>query len=93
LARNGSVRWVLKPEFQSFVAVVGCTNQVAGPLQLLIDDRIVWERASINCLSAAEQIVVELPEGAKTLMLRSGAEAPYYGTAAVVEAGFVTHKP
>jgi len=93
LARNGSVRWVLKPEFQSFVAVVGCTNQVAGPLQLLIDDRIVWERASINCLSAAEQIVVELPEGAKTLMLRSGAEAPYYGTAAVVEAGFVMRKP
>ena len=89
LARNGNVRWSLKPEFKTFVAVVGCTSQVAGPVQLLVDDQIVWERASINCLSPAEQIAIPLPGGAKTLTLRSGAEAPFYGTVAVVEAGFV----
>lgn len=89
LARNGSARWSLKPEFKSFVAALGCTSQVAGPVQLLVDDKIVWERASINCLSPAEPIAIELPAGAKTLTLRSGAEAPFYGTVGLVEAGFV----
>jgi hypothetical protein len=88
LARNGNARWAIAPEFKSFVAVVGCTNQVAGPLQIVVDDRVMWERATINSLSPAEQVVVELPAGAKTLMLRCGAEAPFYGTAALVEAGF-----
>ncbi len=89
LARNGSARWTIAPEFKSFVAVVGCANQVAGPLQIVVDDRVVWERATINSLSPAEQVVVELPPGAKTLMLRCGAEAPFYGAAALVEAGFL----
>jgi len=88
LARNGSARWAIAPEFKSFVAVVGCTNQVAGPLQIVVDDRVVWERATLNSLSPAEQVAVELPPGAKTLMLRCGAEAPFYGAAALVEAGF-----
>jgi hypothetical protein len=90
LARNGSVKWVLKPEYKSFVAVIGCVDQVAGPVQFLVDDRVVWERTAINSLAPAEQVEVALPSGAKTLTLRSGAEAPYYGAVAVVEAGFVT---
>lgn len=89
IARNGSVRWVLKPEYKSFVAVIGCADQVAGPVQLLVDDRVVWERTAINSLAPAEQVEIALPPGAKTLMLRSGAEAPYYGAMVVVEAGFV----
>jgi hypothetical protein len=90
LARNGSVRWLLKPEYKSFVAVIGCADQVAGPVQLLVDDRVVWERTAINSLAPAEQVEIALPAGAKTLVLRSGAEAPYYGAVAVVEAGFST---
>jgi hypothetical protein len=89
LARNGNARWSLPPGVKTFVAVVGCTSQVAGPVQLLVDEKIVWERASINCLSPAELISIPLPEGARTLTMRSGAEAPFYGTVGVVEAGFV----
>jgi hypothetical protein len=90
LARNGSVRWPLKPDYKSFVAVIGCADQVAGPVQLLVDDRVVWERTAINSLAPAEQVEIALPAGAKTLTLRSGAEAPYYGAIAVVDAGFST---
>ena len=48
LAKNSSVAFALKPEYQKFVAVVGCTMQVAGPVQVLIDDRVVWEQAAIK---------------------------------------------
>ena len=89
LARNASVQWPLKPEYKSFVAVIGCADQVAGPVQLLVDNRVVWERTAINSLSPAEQVEIGLPTGAKSLVLRSGADAPYYGAVAVVEAGFV----
>lgn len=92
LARNGSVKWAIKPEYKSFVAVIGCAEQVAGPVQILVDDRVVWERTAINSLAPAEQVEIVLPAGAKTLTLRSGAEAPYYGAVAVVEAGFVLEK-
>jgi hypothetical protein len=89
LAKNGSVSYALKQEYRKFVAVVGCTVQVAGPVQVLIDDRVVWERAAISSLSPAEQIEIAIPAGAKTLMLQSGSEGLYYGTAAFVEAGFI----
>jgi hypothetical protein len=90
LARNGSAKWGLKPEYKSFVAVIGCAEQVAGPVQILVDDRVVWERTAINSLAPAEQVEIVLPAGTKTLTLRSGVEAPYYGAVAVVEAGFIT---
>jgi hypothetical protein len=87
--RNVRMRWPLKPEYKSFVAVIGCADQMAGPVQLFVDDRVVWERAAINSLAPAEQVEIALPAGAKTLTLRSGSEAPYYGAVAVAEAGFV----
>jgi hypothetical protein len=89
LAKNSSVSYVLKPEYRKFVAVVGCTVQVAGPVQVLIDDRVAWERAAVSSLSPAEQIEITIPAGAKALTLQSGSEGLYYGTAAFVEAGFV----
>jgi len=70
------------------VAIVGCTMQVAGPVQVLIDDRVVWERSAINSLTPAEQIEVAIPEGSKTLTLSSGGDGLFYGTAAFAEAGF-----
>src|SRR4029079_5417235 len=78
-------------EYKKFVAVVGCPEQVAGPVQVLIDDRVVWERAAISSLSPAEQIEIAIPAGAKTLTLQSGAEGLYYGFAAFAEAGFVRY--
>ena len=89
LAKNNSVTFALKPEYRKFVAVVGCTVQVAGPVQVVIDNRVAWERAAISSLSPAEQIEIPIPAGAKTLTLQSGSEGLYYGTAAFVEAGFV----
>jgi hypothetical protein len=88
LPRASSASFAIKPEYQKFVAVVGCTMQVAGPVQVLIDERVVWERAAINSLTPAEQIEIELPAGSKTLTLASGGDGLFYGTAAFAEAGF-----
>jgi NPCBM/NEW2 domain len=88
LARNSRVEFSLRPEFQKFVAIVGCTAQVAGPVQVLIDGRVVWERAAIHSLAPAEQIEIAIPRGAKTMTLQSGAEGLYYGAAAFAAAGF-----
>src|SRR5439155_9168259 len=89
LARDSSIKFGLLPEYRKFVAVVGCPEQVAGPVQVLIDDRVVWERAAISSLSPAEQIEVAIPAGAKRLTLQSGSESLYYGAAAFAEAGFL----
>jgi hypothetical protein len=89
LARDSSVQFKLGPDYRKFVAVVGCSEQVAGPVQVLIDDRVVWERAAISSLSPAEQIEIEIPAGAKMLTLQSGSEGLYYGFAAFAEAGFI----
>ena len=89
LARNSTVTIPLRPEYQKFVAVVGCSLQVAGPVQVLIDDRVAWERAAISSLTPAEQIEIAIPAGSKTLTLQSGSEGLYYGTTAFVEAGFM----
>jgi hypothetical protein len=89
LKRGGRITFRLKPDYQKFVAVVGCTIQVAGPVQVLIDERVAWERASISSLSPAEQIEIAIPPGARTLTLQSGAEGLYYGSAAFAEAGFL----
>ena len=90
MPRGSSFSFPLKPDYRQFVAVVGCPQQVAGPVQVLIDDRLVWERTSISSLSPAEQIEIAIPEGAKTLTLQTGADALYYGSAAFAEAGFLT---
>jgi NPCBM/NEW2 domain-containing protein len=89
LPKNSRVSYSLKPEYKSFIAIVGCPMQVAGPVQVLVDDRVVWERPTIRSLSPAEPLGIDIPAGAKTLTLQSGSEGLYYGTAAFVEAGFV----
>jgi len=67
------------PQYQKLVALVGCPSQVAGPVQVLIDGRVVWERAAINSLSPAEQIEIVIPAGAKKLLLQCGSDGLYYG--------------
>ena len=57
---------------QEFVAVAGCCLQVAGPMQVLIDDRVVWERTLVSSLTPAEQIEIDIPAGSQKLTLHNG---------------------
>jgi hypothetical protein len=59
-------------------------------MQVLIDDRVVWERTLVSSLSPAEQIEIPIPPGAQTLTLLTGNDTTYSGYAAWAEAGFVT---
>jgi hypothetical protein len=89
LPRGRRLRFDLKPEYERLVGVIGGCTQVAGPVQILIDDRVVWESEAINALAPAEQIDLPIPRGAKALTLQCGGESLYYGYAALAEAGFV----
>jgi hypothetical protein len=91
LARNSSVSFRLAPAYDRFVAVVGCPSQSAGPVRVLIDNRVVWEQPMVSSLSPAEQIEVSIPPGSTTLSLENG-DGPNYGFAAFAEAGFVKAK-
>jgi hypothetical protein len=89
MPRNCTLKFDLEPEFRKFVAVVGCSYEVIGPLQLLIDDKVVWERPVLTSLTPAEQIEIEIPAGAKTLTLQTGPDGHRYGgVAAWANAGF-----
>jgi hypothetical protein len=91
LARDSNVSFPLKSEYQKFVAVAGCCLQSAGPLQVLIDDRVVWERPLVSSLSPAEQIEIAIPGGAQKLTLQVGPAGFYHSSfAAWADAGFVT---
>jgi NPCBM/NEW2 domain len=89
VARNSSIQFALKPDYKRFVAVAGCCLQMAGPLRVLIDERVVWERATVSSLAPAETIDVPIPPGAKALTLQFG-DGPHYGLAAFARAGFMT---
>jgi hypothetical protein len=89
LQRASGITFPLAADYEKFVAVVGCSQQVAGPVQVLIDERVVWERVAISSLTPAEQIEIAIPDRAKSLTLRSGSDGLYYGSAAFAEAGFV----
>ncbi len=91
MAYNSSLTFDLAPEYRRFVAVAGCSLFVAGPLQVLIDGKVVWERPLVTGLDPAEQLDIAIPTGAKTLTLQTGPESSYTGLAAFAEAGFVTN--
>ena len=91
MAANSSLVFDLAPEYQRFVAVAGCSLFVAGPMQVLIDGKVAWERPLMTGLEPAEQIDIAIPAGAKTLTLQTGPESSYTGLAAFAEAGFVTN--
>lgn len=90
MAANSSVSFELAPEYKRFVAVAGCSLFVAGPLAVLVDGKVAWERPLMTGLEPAEQIDIPIPAGAKTLTLQTGPESSYTGLAAFAEAGFVT---
>jgi NPCBM/NEW2 domain len=89
MGRNSRISFSLAPDYDKFVAAVGSCFQTAGPLRVLIDGRVVWERPVLSSLAPAELIEIPLPAGAKTLTLESSAEGSHYGFAAFANAGFV----
>ena len=90
MPRGSQVTFELRPEFRSFVALVGCTSEVIGPVQVLIDDKVVWERTVITSLTPLEQIHIDIPAGAKTLTLQTGPDGQWYGGyAAWANSGFI----
>jgi hypothetical protein len=89
LPRGRRLSYALQPEYERLVGVIGCSTQVAGPVQILIDGRVVWEREAISALSPAEQIELPIPRGSKELTLQCGGDSLYYGYAALAESGFV----
>ena len=90
LGRDSSVTFPIDPAYRRFVAIAGCAHQVTGPVQVLIDGQVVWERSLMLGLAPAEQIDVGIPVGAKSLTLQIGKTGSSYGYAAFAEAGFVT---
>jgi hypothetical protein len=90
LMRDSTITFPLAPEYKRFVAVAGCTHQVAGPMRVLIDGQVAWERSLMLGLAQAEQIDVAIPAGAKSLTLVLGKDGSPYGYAAFAEAGFIT---
>ncbi|MCI0360943.1 MAG: NPCBM/NEW2 domain-containing protein [Planctomycetaceae bacterium] len=90
MAYSSSISFELAPEYRRFVAVAGCPLFVAGPMQVLIDGKVAWERPLMHGMDPAEQIDIPIPAGAKTLTLQTGPESSYTGLAAFAEAGFVT---
>jgi hypothetical protein len=88
--RESAISFALQPQHRRFVAVAGCCQQSLGPMRVLIDGEVVWERVVTSALRPAEQIDVPIPAGAKMLTLAIGNEGTSYGFGAFAEAGFVT---
>ena len=89
MRRESVLKFAIEPDYRKFVAVVGGCRQIAGPIQILIDDRPVWETPLVNNLLPAEQIELESPPDSKTLTFTVGANGSYDGAAAFVNAGFM----
>jgi hypothetical protein len=93
LMMNSSISFKLAPEYRKFVAVAGCSNLSLGPLQVLVDGQVVWQRDLMSGLAPAEQLEIDIPAGAKVLTLTTGDRGLVRQSyAAWTEAGFVTER-
>jgi hypothetical protein len=93
LMMNSSISFKLTPEYRKFVAVAGCSNLSLGPLQVLVDGQVVWQRDLMSALAPAEQLEIDIPAGAKVLTLTTGDRGLVRQSyAAWTEAGFVTER-
>jgi hypothetical protein len=79
----------LKPEFRKFVAVVGGVKLSSGPMRVMVDDQVLWEKGKVSALQPAELIELALPPGGKRLTLLCGPDGGYDSAAAWSDAGFV----
>jgi hypothetical protein len=89
MIRNTYYAVELKPEYRRFVAVVGGVKLSSGPMRVMVDDKVLWEKAKVNALAPAELIELALPVNGKRLTLHCGSEGSYDSAAAWSDAGFV----
>jgi hypothetical protein len=89
MIRNTYYSVELKPEYKKFVAVVGGVKLSSGPLRVLVDDKVIWEKLKVSALAPAELIELPLPPGGKRLTLLCGSDGGYDSVAAWSDAGFV----
>lgn len=89
MIRNTYYSVELKPEYKKFVALVGGVKLSSGPMRVMVDDQVLWEKAKVNALGPAELIELTLPPNGKRLTLHCGSDASYDSAAAWSDAGFV----
>lgn len=89
MIRNTFYAVDLKPEYKKFVAVVGGVKLSSGPMRVMVDGQVLWEKNRVNALAPAELIELPLPTGGKRLTLICGADGSYDSAAAWSDAGFV----
>jgi len=89
MLRNSSVTFAVEPSYQRFVAVVGSCAHLAGPFQVLLDDKVAWDGGVLDSLSQAVQMSVDIPPGTKKLTLRLGEDGHSGASGAWVSAGFL----
>ncbi len=89
MIRNTHYTFDLKPEYRTFVATVGSVKLSSGPLRVMVDDKVLWERAKLSALDPAELIEIPLPPGGKQLTILCGTIGAYESAAAFADAGFV----
>jgi hypothetical protein len=68
---------------------VGGVKLSSGPMRVMVDGQVLWEKNRVNALAPAELIELTLPAGGKRLTLLCGADGSYDSAAAWSDAGFV----
>ncbi len=89
MIRNTYYGVELKPEYKKFVAVVGGVKLASGPMRVMVDDQVLWEKQKVSALAPAELIELALPTDGKRLTLHCGSDGSYDSAAAWSDAGFV----
>ena len=89
MIRNTYYTVELKPEYKKFVAVVGGVKLTSGPMRVMVDDQVLWEKGRVSALHPAELIEFAIPAGSKRLTLLCGPDGGYDSAAAWSDAGFV----
>lgn len=89
MIRNTYYTVELKPEYKKFVAVVGGVKLTSGPMRVMVDDQVLWEKGRVSVLQPAELIEFAIPAGSKRLTLLCGPDGGYDSAAAWSDAGFV----
>ena len=87
-AAGSEATFDLDPSWRRFTGLVGCCVDAVGPVQVLVDGKVVHEIAQIDELAPAAPIDITLPEGAESLTLRVLGSTTGYSAAAFVESGF-----
>lgn len=90
VGRNQRISFPVAAEQRRFAALVGASVGEAGPLRILMNDRVVWESPPRLAIDGAEWVEVAVPVGTEKLTLEVGNETSHLGFAAFTDAGFMT---